>query len=401
MSSYSTKGGTRYRWVLDVAPPNALHRDQRSESGFERRRDAVASLEKFKQTLLTQGPTPPQPVDTTVECYLQGWLDERTDLRPSTIRSYRQKVNHYVLTSALASQRLTEVTAPDLTHLYRDMCDRQGLKTVTITQLHAILRKAFNDAVAQGLIVTNPVRAARLPAKDVAPVIGHWDEKTLRRFLRATADHHLFALFRLVAMTGLRCGEVAGLQWGDLDIEANRLDVRQALTVLDATQCSASGTWYRLAPPKSHAGIRTIGLDEETVRVLRHHRRQQRLWARRTGVLVQDTSFVFATPLGEPYRPPSISQAFRRAIDTHQIQPITFHGLRHTHATLMLLKGMGIHELRRRLGHSSATFTLDRYSHVLSGRDTEVVELLATALAVDDRPTKKRRRRRPSPEAAA
>ncbi len=171
---------------------------------------------------------------TTFGAYLDDWTDGLATVgrRPSTIAGYREKIGSYVK-PALGDVELQALMPLDLDRLYTSMRrgGRRGgplsLRTIRLT--HTIIAKALHDAERKGLIQQNPARLASPPAQATthAPEMAIWTTDELAAFLASTAGHHHAALFRLAAMTGLRRGEVCGLRWADVDLEAGTLVVRQ------------------------------------------------------------------------------------------------------------------------------------------------------------------------------
>ncbi len=173
-------------------------------------------------------------------------------------------------------------------------------------------------------------------------------------------------------MTGMRRGEVLGLRWSDLDLDAARLSVRQALV--------AVGYDVITSTPKSH-NARMIDLDAETVRKLRQHRCQQNEERAEWGADYHDQDLVVAKENGEPIHPHTFSQSFERVIGRAGLRTIRLHDLRHTHASLALKAGVPVKVVSERLGHESPAFTLKQYAHVLPGMQAEAARSVAALVA--------------------
>jgi integrase len=153
----------------------------------------------------------------------------------------------------------------------------------------------------------------------------------------------------------MRRGEVLGLAWDALDLNADRLAVRQTLTVADYRP--------RLALPKTERSRREVALDADTVAALREHRKRQLEERLLVGELWENgAELVFTDSIGRAVHPQTFSQAFERHVEAAGLRRIPLHGLRHTHATLALQAGVHPKVVSDRLGHYSAAFTLDVYS---------------------------------------
>ncbi|MFB4274505.1 tyrosine-type recombinase/integrase, partial [Nonomuraea sp. MTCD27] len=183
-----------------------------------------------------------------------------------------------------------------------------------------------------------------------------WTPAQTSAFLAHAASHRLFALYRLIALRGLRRGEGAGLRWRDVDLEAGSAGVHWQITQLgwDAIQ----------GKPKTEASDRVIALDADTVAVLRTHRRNQSIERLAAGKAWTDSGFVFTDELGRPLHPQHLSDQFYRLAYEAGLPPVRLHDLRHGAASLMLAAGVDLKIVQETLGHVSSTFTRDTYTSV-------------------------------------
>ncbi len=182
----------------------------------------------------------------------------------------------------------------------------------------------------------------------------------------------LYPCWLLLATTGMRRGEVLGLRWEDIDLDAGRLAVKQARVSL--------GNDIVVNEPKTRRGRRVIALDSTTVAALRHHRAvqaQQRLAA---GPAWIDTGLVFTQVDGSDIHPETVSRSFRYRIKRDGLPKIRLHDLRHSWATAALAAGVPPKVVSDRLGHSTVAFTLDCYVHVLPSQDQDAADTVAAAI---------------------
>jgi len=203
-----------------------------------------------------------------------------------------------------------------------------------------------------------------------------WSPRELRQFLATVEQDRLYALWRLAATTGMRRGELAGLQWLTVDLEAGRLRVdRQLLPTLT------------YGPPKSRHSERTIALDHGTVAALRRHRDAQRLERHLAGAAYEDSDLVFCDELGRRIDPTRLTAWFKSHRQTAGIPTGTLHILRHTAATIALTEGVPLHIVAARLGDKPETL-LGVYAHLLPKSDGVAAEAIAAAILVDTPLTK-------------
>ena len=326
------------------------------------------------------GDTTPDPSLTLGE-YLGSWLElcEGRGLRPASIASYRVTVRT-TITPRLGTLGLEKITPRDLNDLYRSLLregrrdGRGGLSPRTVRYAHSILRKAFSDAVRLGYVKTNPALVADPPTARAARArpFPTWGPDDLRRFLNSVRDDRFYAAFYLAAASGMRRGELLGLRWCDLDVDAQQLSVVQC--VIEVAHA------VRIGPPKSDRSRRTIALDEKTTAVLAEHKRTQEAKTKKRGRRLAPHELVFAQDDGSPIHPACFSQIFGRRVAAAQVPRIRFHDLRHTHATLALRAHVHPKIVSERLGHSTVAITLDTYSHCIPSMQREAAEAIGALL---------------------
>jgi integrase len=191
--------------------------------------------------------------------------------------------------------------------------------------------------------------------------------------LAKLSGHTLYPIVALALATGMRRGELLGVQWGDIDLDAATLRVERSLEETNAG--------LRLKSPKTKSGRRNITLPSETADMLRAYKIEQmriRLVIG-AGKLEPDT-LVFTDIHGKPLKPHTVSRAWRRVVATRKLPTVTFHALRHTHASVLINAGVDILTISRRLGHSKASVTLDVYGHLIGGADQAAANAIGSLL---------------------
>ena len=183
---------------------------------------------------------------------------------------------------------------------------------------------------------------------------------------------HKWPLFLLLAIAGLRRGEVIALRRSDLDLNAGALRVRQSAVLV--------GNRVVVGEPKSRAGHRTVALDDETTRRLAWHHSRQQLQAHKAGRT--DPKLVFTTASGERLDPAYVSRHFARLIRLHGLPSIRLHDLRHFMATQMLAHGVAVVTVSQRLGHARASTTLNVYGHCIPGADRDAAHFISDLISI-------------------
>lgn len=370
------KRGDRYSVVLDLGEDGTGKRRRKWLSGYKTKREAEKALREAL-TRHEQGVTI-APAKQRFGLYLtEHWLPSiEPNLRPSTFASYSAMV-HTHLVQRLGDVELRRLTPTHFTVMYAELLatgrldGKGGLSRRTVRYLHTIAGRALRDAVRWHLIVRSPLDGVTPPAPGQREM-AVWTRDDAARFLAFVASDRLAALYRLALATGLRRGELLGLRWSDVDLEAGQLAVRQSLVSVQ----------YKLvmSEPKTPRSRRVIALDGATVATLRPWRARQATERLACGAVWRDTGLIFTREDGGPIHPQALSGLFDRRVKAAGVPRITLHGLRHTSATLGLSAGVPLKIMSGRLGHSSMALTGDVYTHFLVDLDQDAADALGAAL---------------------
>jgi integrase len=209
----------------------------------------------------------------------------------------------------------------------------------------------------------------------MAPEMRVWSPGQLRAFLDQVRGDSLYAAWLLLATTGMRRGEVAGLRWSDVDLEVGRVSPRRPRVVVDYEVV--------VSVPKTAKGRRSLALDPVTVTALRQHRTRQFEQRLAVGPRWQDSGLVFTWPDGRPIHPERFSRWFEQHARAAGLPKIRLHDVRHSYATVALAAGIPAKVVSERLGHATIAITMDTYSHVLPGLDAEAAGTVARLILGD------------------
>jgi integrase len=198
----------------------------------------------------------------------------------------------------------------------------------------------------------NNIKAPKPKKKEINPL----SPKQARTFLEAVREDRLEALYVLATHRGLRQGELLGLRWEDVDLEAGKLQVRRTL--------SLTRQGHVFEPPKNGKG-RCIELTEDTSDALKRHLTRQLEEIEALGDEYHDQGLIFPGKKGQPMRPWTLTRKLQMIMERAGLPHIRFHDLRHTCATLLLSKGVHPKFVQELLGYATISITLDRYSHVI------------------------------------
>ena len=309
----------------------------------------------------------------TVGAFLTSWLENsvRGSVRKSTY-DRNESLCRVHLIPALGRKKLKTLGAADVAGFYRSRLD-SGCSAASVRKMHETLHKALKQAVRWGYMTKNPaddVDTPRVHTEEVHPLTR--DEA--RRFLKVVRGDRLEALYVVALHTGLRQGELLALRWEDVDIEEKTLRVRRTIT--------KDGGKLLIGPTKTAKGRRTVKLTRDAAEALREHLSRQLEEIDGLGDLFEDNGFVFCTAKGTLINPSNLrKRSFAPLLVRAGLPHMTFHQLRHTAATILLLKNVNPKIVSEMLGHASIAITLDTYSHVLPNMQDSAVAAMEEAFS--------------------
>ncbi len=330
------------------------------------RREVAEKLAKVQRELTTGLYI--EPSEISLGTWLDKWLTEykKPQLKQSTFEDYEMLIRVHIR-PALGNIPLAKLQPHMLQAFYNDKLEsgrhdgKGGLSTRTVRYFHAVIRQALEQAVKEGILPRNVADATNPPVVKNKPMQPLTEEELLSIFEAAKGDRY-FAAYVLVATTGMRRGELCGLCWDCVDLEQGTATVRRQLLVFKDGLSLEDTT-------KSKRGRRSIALTDDAARELRAHRRRQAQERLLMGQAYQDNNLVFAREDGTPTDPREFTKRFQRILKRAGLPVVRLHDLRHTHASLLLSRGVHPKIVQERLGHASIRMTLDLYSHLAPGLD--------------------------------
>jgi integrase len=291
------------------------------------------------------------------------------DISARTAQRYRQLVKNQIVPH-LGMKPLQKLTRLDIEGWHTALRNG-GLAARTIGYAHRVLGKALNDAEKDGLVIKNICKVQKAPkvAGDDDMVIVQ-DVPGLVAKLPGTRVH---VLAMIALFTGMRLGEILALRWNRIDLDRKVAQVRGALE-----QTTAHGVRFKL--PKSRAGRRDITLPDLLVDTLREHRKAALELRMQIGAgRIPDDALLFATIDGNPRSPNAMSTAWADFAESVGMPEVTFHALRHSHASQLIDAGVDIVTISKRLGHAKPDITLRVYAHLFRKDDGKAAAAINTA----------------------
>lgn len=357
------------------------------------------ALAKLTERIATSNRGVPVPsAQGSVAAYLTYWLENVAvhHLRENTHTRYTACVDRY-LVPGLGKKKLAKLTAKDVRTWLNQLrttcqcctrgidarrdqprccaagqCCQKLLSPLTLTYIHSVLKSALEHAVREEEIPRNVARDVRTGTprpRRFEPLTA----EEARQFLTPAQDHRLHALFELALHTGLRKGELLGLRWEDLDLDAGTAAVRRTL------QRTAAGGLITL-PTKTRASERRIALPTRCLHSLKLHREQQQREREAADTAWQHSGHVFTTAQGGSLDPTNLTRAFTTLLRKAGLRRIRFHDLRHSTATLLLEQGVELVVIKELLGHAHIGVTATVYAHVRLRLQRDAIDTLSTAL---------------------
>ena len=310
----------------------------------------------------------------TVGGWLEVWMENyaKIKLRPSTYKTSQGFLKNHVRPQ-IGSIPLADLTSLDLQRFYKHLLDGgrvdrieakkkpKGLAPKTVRNIHQMIGSAYNLAMEQNLVSKNPTQGCALPK------VEHKEMKTLTAdqlsaFFQEAMDSGVYELYYLDLATGLRRGELLGLKWTDVDFQHGALKIQRAISRQNGKVVEA--------PLKTKNAYRTLPLSADAIDVLAQQRRK-------TG----NSEWVFPSPTGGPMSPDSVLHMLHRVLKRAGLPKVRFHDLRHTFATLALQNGVDVKTLSGALGHYSAGFTLNTYTHVTAQMKQDAADAIGGVIS--------------------
>ncbi len=371
------------QWELDYRPLGMSGARQRRR--FKTRKQAERFLTETAHQVARGAYVEPAKVPTFVEV-AEDWFRSKTDRRPSHVSDLRTRLDKHIL-PLFGAQKLDRITVASVER-FRDSLRDRGYARRTINTILRITSAVFRLAIRHAQCTKNPldsVERAVAAAKEIKSGCGadgredeaHPDAiltpEEIGRLLDAATPGLWRTLIKTAFISGARSGELLGLRWTDLELPkegSGKIAIRRSLSW---ARLKGEEIRPRFYPPKTKAGIRTIGIPAELVS-------DRRRWKLQCPPSTDE--LVFPAPDGRPmHRERLLRQGFYPALRRAQLRAVTFHSLRHSCASVLIKRGVAITDLQHHLGHASPAITLQVYSHWFrDNTDSGVADKLAQVM---------------------
>lgn len=319
-------------------------------------------------------------VTTYRELVALWWESYKNTIKPNSQQSMEGIVRLHIL-PVFGDYKLDKLTTPIIQQQVNKWADKanKGEKGAyaNYSFLNNINRRILQYGVTMQVIQHNPARDVIIPRKqqNKEHKVKFFSNQELKQFLDYLEDLDQssyenffdYVLYKTLLASGCRIGEALALEWSDIDLKKGIISISKTLNRYQETNT-----------PKSKAGLRKIDIDKATVSLLKQYKKRQQVQSWQLG---RSESIVF-TPFTTKY---AYACLLRKRLQGHfkaaSVPDISFHGFRHTHATIMLYAGIEAKDLQYRLGHSNISMTLNTYVHATKEGAKKAVSIFEAAIS--------------------
>lgn len=361
-----------------VQQPNGTYFARFVDKFGKRRTKRSKKLQEVKQwladaTYIDQHSDLDQATDMLVDAWFDYWIGiKKQTVRPNTVRNYSERYERNIK-GVIGNKLLTDVKPIHCQKIFLDMAD-EGYKTTTIYQTRIALYNMFEFARENDVLIANPCKKSL--KSDMGKPSDKKEALTIdaqKKFLEAVVGYSYENQYRFVLQTGLRTGELIGLKWSDIDFENRTMKIERTMEYRYKV-----GEW-RVGPPKSKSGYRTIPLTDEAICILENQRSKNKSLKL---VPMEWKDIVFLCRKGTPVKNSTYDTGLFKYCDRVGIPRFSMHVLRHTFATRCIEGGMKPKTLQKILGHSNIGITMNLYVHITEDEKHREIDLVADALKV-------------------
>ena len=308
------------------------------------------------------------------------WMDfwyqnfSKPKIRQTTMECYENRIYNHIIPE-IGSIPLDKLTTIQIQRFYNNLqktgrvqrknfpeLKDKSLSPRVVRGVHTLLHNCLEQAVAERLILSNPAQGCKLPQLEKREMKILPQEK-IGMYLAEAERRGLLAAFYLELTTGLRRGELLALQWADLDTESKTLSITKQVNRINGELV--------VSPPKTRNSVRTLALPQQAVDLLiAEHKKHPR------------NPYLFPSPkTGTMYDPDAFRRTHDKILKAIGAEHIRFHDLRHTFATLSLKSGVDVKTLSGALGHYSAGFTLNTYTHATAQMKQDAADTIGGVIS--------------------
>ena len=331
-------------------------------------RDFHAGIEREREQ--AQKLAPAQELD--LSHWLEYWMDSivRPNRAETTVYAYQKIIDNHI-DPALGTVPLKRLTPKMVQEYYTETQRANGLSSNTMRRHHDLLSSALRSAVRQDVILASPMERVEPPRVRTTESY-FYNNQELKLLYQKIEGNILELAVKLAGSLGMRREEICGLKWENVDLHRHLVLIREARTAYGATIVQKE--------TKNRSSVRTLYLPDEVYLLLEQEQARQQQERCLRDLEYNPTDHVILDAKGMPYSPNALSLAFTRFVKKNDLPRLTFHGLRHTFATIASCQGASLFDIGKALGHSTPATTGRIYTHLVDRTHEDLVLRVSDAL---------------------
>ena len=304
--------------------------------------------------------------------WLEYWMESivRPNRAETTVYAYQKIIDNHI-DPALGDVPLRKLTPMIIQEYYTETQRTSGLSSNTMRRHHDLLSSALRSAVRQDVIPASPMERVEPPRVRTAESY-FYNNQELKLLYQKIEGNILELAVKLAGSLGMRREEICGLKWENVDLQRHLVLIREARTAYGATIVQKE--------TKNRASVRTLYLPDEVYLLLEQEQARQQQERCVQSPAYNPTDHVILDAKGAPYSPNALSLAFTRFVRKNDLPRLTFHGLRHTFATIASCQGASLFDIGKALGHATPATTGRIYTHLVDRTHEELVQRVSDAL---------------------
>lgn len=357
------KRGDKWEYRIIYRDPVTEKYKEKTKSGFRTKKEAQVEAADIEEKIYLGQTTIVKSRDTLVKSWLNEWLDVYNGSINAKTRSYREHYVNDILIPELGGYRLATINKTQYQRFINGLTKKY--KKRTVQSIHSIFCTAMNKAVELEMLPFNKFQNVSIAKNDEVVKSNYLTKDEVNIFMNAAAvsPFHHFIMVSLLLRTGMRKGELLALTWDDIDLVAKRIKITKSR---DKSGCHA---------PKTPSSVRTIAIDDTLIAQLKQYQTWQKKQQMKHKIYF-DSDYMLTIPNGREMGEYGVNKAVNEILAKISLHHITPHGLRHTHAIMLLESGADIKSVSDRLGHANVTMTANVYVHFTQNLEKEMVSNL-------------------------
>lgn len=360
----------KWEYRIKYMDPATGKQKEKTKGGFRTKKEAqVEAAEVEKQIYLGQHAII-QSNELLVKDWFEKWLEVYgIHCEKSTLITRKRYINKHIIPK-LGYHKLTLLTRIEYQKFINDLS--KGYAKTTVQTIHSIFCTAINKAVELEMLAGNKFRNISIKKDENMVDIknNYLTKEQVEVFLQAAKSkhYHHYIIVSTLIRTGMRKGELLALTWEDIDFENKTINITKSRNELGVKS------------PKTKSSYRTIAIDNTLISEIKAYKTWQKKNRLKYGPLYKESEYMVVSPNGSPMGEYGVNKVINTVLEKTNLHHITPHGLRHTHAIMLLESGVDIKTVSDRLGHNSIDMTANVYLHITKKHEEASILKLETYL---------------------